>query len=284
MTKKKDFGGASGPPTPKHNKTSGIGPKSTDLAPPQGELPLIPHEVEDSLIHQRASDGYINATAMCQAAKRPWNRYSDTSPAKRFVTALSADTGIPVSELVQIVKGGVPALQGTWVHPQVAIHLAQWLSPEFAVQVTQWVFEWISGGPGVVERLPYHLRRYVANMTRIPRTHFSMLQELTYGLIAPMEAEGYHLPDNLVPDISEGKMFSRWLREAKGVEPNDLPYYNHAYEDGRVVRARLYPNSLLADFRKHFNEVWLPGRSVKYFEDRDVDAIPYLRKLLPAPA
>ena len=102
------------------NKISALGVNQTvkEITPKQGELPLIPHKVEDRLIHQRASDGYINATAMCQAAKRPWNRYSDTSSAKRFVTALSADTGIPASELVQIVKGGVPALQGTWVHPK----------------------------------------------------------------------------------------------------------------------------------------------------------------------
>ena len=83
------------------------------------------------------------------------------------------------------------------------------------------MFEWISGGPKVVERLPYHLRRYVANMTAIPRTHFSMLQELTYGLIAPMEAQGYTLPENMVPDISEGRMFSKWLRD-KGIDPEQV--------------------------------------------------------------
>jgi hypothetical protein len=46
--------------------------------------------------------------------------------------------GIPITELVQSIRGGTPELQGTWVHPQVAIALAQWLSPEFAVKVTKW--------------------------------------------------------------------------------------------------------------------------------------------------
>ena len=137
-------------------------------------------------LSQRAKDGYINATAMCKAAGRHFKHYNENATTKAFVTALAAEVGIPTSELIQSVSGGVPELQGTWAHPQVAIHLAQWLSPQFAVQVTQWVFEWISGGPKVVERLPYHLRRYVANMTVVPRTHFSILQELTYGLIAPM--------------------------------------------------------------------------------------------------
>jgi hypothetical protein len=247
-------------------------------------LPLIERKHENTLITQRAKDGYINATAMCKAANRPWGRYWETKIARDFATALSADIGIPISELIQSVSGGVPELQGTWVHPQVAIHLAQWLSPQFAVQVTQWVFDWISGGPKVVERLPYHLRRYVANMTGIPKTHFSMLQELTYGLIAPMEAQGYTLPDHMVPDISEGKMFSKWLREEKGIDPSTFPQYQHRYEDGRVVPARLYPNSVLADFRAHFHDVWLPQRCEAYFASRDPSALTYLKPLLPKPA
>ena len=31
----------------------------------------------------------------------------------------------------------------TWVHPQVAINIAQWISPEFDVQVSKWIFELI---------------------------------------------------------------------------------------------------------------------------------------------
>ena len=46
---------------------------------------------------------------------------------------LSSDIGIPMSGLIQIICGGQPHLQGAWVHPQVAINLAQWLSPKFAV-------------------------------------------------------------------------------------------------------------------------------------------------------
>ena len=111
----------------------------------QLSLPLIERQHENTLIRQRAKDGYINATAMCQAAGRPWSRYREVKASKEFAKALSDDLGIPISELIQSVSGGTPELQGTWVHPQVSIHLAQWLSPQFAVQVTQWVFDWISG-------------------------------------------------------------------------------------------------------------------------------------------
>src|SRR3954451_3751956 len=99
-------------------------------------LPYIPRNLEGEVVTQRQGDGYINATAMCKAAERQFNDYSRLSSTKPFLDELAAETGIPVSELVQSFRGGTPTLQGTWVHPQVAIHLAQWLSPKFAVRVT----------------------------------------------------------------------------------------------------------------------------------------------------
>jgi hypothetical protein len=197
---------------------------------------------------------------------------------------LALDTHVPQTELVQVLKGGNPAYQGTWVHPQVAINLAQWLSPKFAVQVAKWVYEWMTGGmQGGKSTMPVHLQRYMANLSEVPRTHFSMLNELTFALIAPLEVDGYTLPEALVPDISQGKMFSEWLRKEKHIEPKDFPCYKHRYMDGRVVDARLYPNELLADFRRHFHEVWLPKKAEQYFSTRDPAALPYLTKLLPAP-
>ena len=88
---------------------------------PQGELPLIPHEVQDRLIYQRAVDGYINATAMCQAAGKAFADYARLVNTKAFAQALQADMGIPIAELIQVVRGGYSDEQGTWVHPQVAI-------------------------------------------------------------------------------------------------------------------------------------------------------------------
>ena len=110
-----------------------------------------------------------------------------------------------------------------------------------------------------------------------------MLHEMVFALIAPLESAGYTLPENMVPDISEGKMFCKWLRDEKGVDTDLLPTYSHVYQDGRIVKAKLYPNELLADFRKHFHEVWLPKKAVEYFEQRDKQALTHLTKLLPKP-
>lgn len=250
----------------------------------QQQLDLIPHLHEGDVISQRAKDGYINATAMCKAANKRWPDYARLQATKDFIDELSSDVQIPTSELIQSVKGGNPSLQGTWAHPDVAVNLAQWLSPKFAVQVSKWVREWFTEGKRApTQVMPYHLERYLSNRTRIPADHFSILSELTIRLIAPLEDEGYTLPERLVPDISEGRMFCKWLRDEKGIDTCALPTYTHTYPNGRSVEAKLYPIDILPDFIRHFNNLWLPGKAVAYFKKRDEKALEYLPKLLPAP-
>jgi hypothetical protein len=251
----------------------------------QYNLALVPHRYHGELISQRARDGYINATAMCRAANKLWGHYWESGPNKAFGSALASDIGIPISELIQSIRGGDARAQGTWVHPQVAIHLAQCLSPDFAVRVSQWVFEWMSGKVPTARpaELPFHIRRYIANQSQVPIAHFSILTELTLCLIVPMEALGYRLPESLWPDISSGKMFAKFLRDEHGIDTDKLPTYLHVFEDGRQpVRAKAYPDELLHHFRAHFRNVWLPERAAEYFSSRDPKALEYLPRLLPA--
>lgn len=244
-------------------------------------LALITREVDKNPIEQRLMDGYINATALCKACGKNFADYKRLKATSEFLSELSSDMGIPISALIQTISGGTPQFQGTWVHPQVAINLAQWASPKFSVLVSKWVFEWMSGNVPNSNRLPYHLQRYLINRTEIPPTHFSVFNEIVYNLIAPLEDKGYELPDKLVPDISEGRMFAKWVREEKRMEPNDFPTYTHTYPDGRSIpNVKLYPNSLLGDFRDHFYNVWIRDKAAKYFADRDKNALPYLEKVI----
>lgn len=245
----------------------------------QLSLILVSHEVEDSIIPQRMDDGYVNATAMCEACGKQFFDYKRLSSTTAFLDELCAETGIPVSALVVTRKGGDVLERGTWVHPHVAINLGQWCSPRFAVAVSVWVHEWVSGKVKAA-KLPYHIQRYLANMSEVPHTHFSMLNELTFNLVAPLELQGYTLPDHMVPDISEGKMFCNWLRK-KGIDPDTFPYYIHRYADGRAVRAKLYPGALITDFREHFHGIWIPQRMLAYFRERDEKAIEYMPAAFP---
>jgi hypothetical protein len=247
----------------------------------QYSLSLISHTVDKSVIEQRASDGYINATAMCKAAGKQMNDYTRLDTTKAFLQELSSDTGIPVSQLIQVLKEGWKG-QGTWAHPQVSTHLAQWLSPKFAVQVSKWVHEWLSGKrTSGAHNLPYHLRRHMLNINKVPsHSHFSILQEMTNTLIAPLEANGYTMPEKLMPDISQGRMFCKFARDQLGIDTDALPTYTHDFEGRISVEAKLYPLEHLSAFRKYIGEVWMPERAAGYFKEKDPSALPMLDKVL----
>jgi hypothetical protein len=46
--------------------------------------------------------------------------------------------------------------------------------------------------------------------------------------------------------------------------------------------ARAYPESLLAAFRQHLREGWMPKRSIAYFREQDPKAVEFVARLLPA--
>ena len=244
---------------------------------------LIEHSVAGEVVPQRPIDGYINATLLCQNAGKQFGHYHASAHTKAFLNELSTVIGIPITGLVQITQGGNNKLnQGTWVHPQVAIHLGQWLSPSFSVQVTQWVFDWMQGK--TQSYMPVHVQRFLKNKSKIPHTHFSMLNEIYLSLFATLEDYGVIPPDKIMPDISTGLMFSRFLR-ARGIDPKTFPNYEHEFADeSRMpVQARLYPIEYLADFRVYFHETWLPQRAEGYFAERFPKALPFLPIILQLP-
>jgi hypothetical protein len=67
----------------------------------QQHFDLIPHPVQGGIIYQRPKDGYINATAMCQAAAKQFKHWNENKATREFLAALSAAAGIPTTELVQ---------------------------------------------------------------------------------------------------------------------------------------------------------------------------------------
>lgn len=257
---------------------------------PQYQLPLIRHEIDGQIIRQRQRDGYINATAMCAAAGKRWTHYRENRTTQEFIEALETKTGIPASELIQALKGGDPKIQGTWVHPQVAIHLAQWLSPDFAVQVSEWVFQWLSGEYKAPERLPVFVRRFHLNSDRVSDGHFSVINELFIRLYGRLEQAGYVLPDKgeggreIRPDVSVGRLFSSWLTE-NYPEYNGLhSEYSHVFPNGIEVKARQYPHIVWPCFMEFMDDVWIPEHAHRYLSERDPKALEYLPKLLPAKA
>jgi hypothetical protein len=95
----------------------------------------------DAPISRRDSDGFADATAMCQANGKLWGNYRQLDRTADYIKALAASTGLAPDELVITTTTGPNHLRGTWIHPRLAVDLARWLSPDFAVWMDGWFLE-----------------------------------------------------------------------------------------------------------------------------------------------
>lgn len=103
-------------------------------------------------------DGYIFATWLCKAAGKKVSHWLNLKETKELIKTLekkyeNADAGITASALIEIYKGGNNKYnQGTWIHPDLGLNLAQWCSPSFSLQVSKWLRELIFTGNVEIEK------------------------------------------------------------------------------------------------------------------------------------
>ena len=94
---------------------------------------------------QKGDSVMVNATEMAKPFGKlvgDWLRLKTTT---EFTEALSTDMQIPISALIQVVKGGNNE-QGTWMHEDVALEFARWLSPAFAIWCNKRIKELLQYG------------------------------------------------------------------------------------------------------------------------------------------
>jgi hypothetical protein len=117
---------------------------------------VISYALEDSdiKIPIRKKDGYLSASRLCEAGGTEWHAYTRSNKNKAFLKHLQAK--YPDQKLVESNIGNAE-YRGTWVHPRVAIHLAQWISSKFAVDVIDWVIEWSAQSKQNCSKLMYEL-------------------------------------------------------------------------------------------------------------------------------
>jgi hypothetical protein len=102
---------------------------------------LVPLELDNGyIIESRDEDGYIDVTNLCTAGKKKFKAWNRLDKTKAFLKELSSTVLISTVELIKQNTGG-NGERHTWVHPQVAINIAQWISPQFDVKVSAWVLE-----------------------------------------------------------------------------------------------------------------------------------------------
>jgi hypothetical protein len=99
------------------------------------------------VITSRPLDHYVNATQLCQAGGKKFSHWFSLETTKELINELSSDAVIPASLLVETIRGRSSKFtQGSWIHPDLSIQLAQWISPKFAIQVSKWIRTLFSDG------------------------------------------------------------------------------------------------------------------------------------------
>ena len=104
-------------------------------------------------------DGYIHATQLCKAAGKriyDWLRLKETKELQNNIqlsVEKSVSPNLASQKLIEVYKGNTSKYtQGTWIHPDLGLNLAQWCSPSFSVQVSKWLRELIFTGNVELEK------------------------------------------------------------------------------------------------------------------------------------
>jgi len=146
-------------------------PTLTEQKPPELEL--------NGIVIQCREDGYINATKLCKAGGKRFKHWNSLESTKELVNALFLKVGIPTFRLIDSTKG---RYGGSWIHPDLAIQLAQWISPVFALQVSGWVREIALTGSVVLrhEKNTEELLRIQKEYSCLERKHNNLLERRQY--------------------------------------------------------------------------------------------------------
>lgn len=133
-----------------------------------GKLLPFSRVVNGIIVDQRRTDGFINGTAMCVAHGKDIANWLKTDDTWELVCAVAVEENIQSKspkkgisvytrvsatfpQLVISRQGSPENGGGTWLHPDLAVQLAQWCNKPFAVQVSRWIREWILTGKNPVK-------------------------------------------------------------------------------------------------------------------------------------
>lgn len=196
------------------------------------------------------------------------------------------------------LKQGIPTSSGVQImtlinEPNVYRLIIKSQLPS-AERFESWLFEEVvpsirkKGFYGKIDRtqLPNFITRYKENYHKLPNDHYSVISEMFARLYIELEKVGYSIPDKgvggkqLMPDISVGRGFAKFLRDNNSDFFDKHRTYTHTFPDGREVEANMYHIDSLPMFIRYINEKWIPENAQNYFKERDPLALDYLPKLL----
>lgn len=119
-------------------------------------------DYEGATISFEFADGnrMINATEMARPFGKRVNNFLKSQHAQDYILLLEAryskwsngdQPGDQPREVLRIVQGGTPELQGTWMDEKLALKFAAWLSPEFELWVYDRIEELLTTGKSEIQ-------------------------------------------------------------------------------------------------------------------------------------
>jgi hypothetical protein len=89
----------------------------------------------------------INATEMAKPFSKRINNFLRQKSTQEYILLLEeryADE--PKREVLRVIKGGEPELQGTWMDEKLALKFAAWLAPMFELWLFDKIYELLTTG------------------------------------------------------------------------------------------------------------------------------------------
>lgn len=166
----------------------------------------------------------VNATEMAKTFGKYPKDFLVNKQTKEFLSSLSAVRGISLTELVKVVQGGDPQMQGTWMHEDVALEFARWLSPAFAIWCNDRIKELMKYGMTATQPT---LDEMVNNPDLVIRMATQLKQEREEK--ARLEAENKRIIEETAPAVTftqavSGSASSCLIGElAKLIDQNGYP-------------------------------------------------------------
>lgn len=166
----------------------------------------------------------VNATEMAKTFGKYPKDFLVNKQTKEFLSSLSAVRGISLTELVKVVQGGDPQMQGTWMHEDVALEFARWLSPAFAIWCNDRIKELLKYGMTATQPT---LDEMVNNPDLVIRMATQLKQEREEK--ARLEAENKRIIEKTAPAVTftqavSGSASSCLIGElAKLIDQNGYP-------------------------------------------------------------
>ena len=261
---------------------------------PEEPYELVPLELDNGyIIEHREEDGYINVTNLCRAGGKKFSHWNQLDKTKAFIKALSTAAGIPAAILIQVGTGTKfgttenTETNGTWVHPQVAINIAQWISPQFDVKVSAWVYEvMMTGKVDITNTKSYRelqqenknkqlkiqimTKKYVKKQPRLDIKERNVIYILTTQL---MKKEGRYI-------LGKATNLTNRLSTYNKTDEHEIVYYQECGDEDKMSLVESMVFNKLKEYREQANRerfVISNDKDITFFIDAIKECISFIK-------